>query len=85
MLRALLEPAQCRGARQRLVAITRRLHHRVIAKRVVVVQILVSQRHRVHALTHHRHHLVTNLPALAPITEGTGNPCGQTQPPIHLP
>ena len=47
-----LEPAQRRGAGQRLVSLTRRLHHLIVAKRIVVVQIFVARRHRVHPDQH---------------------------------
>ncbi len=79
-----LEPAQRRGAGQRLVSLTRRLHHLIVAKRIVVVQIFVARRHRVHPLAHHRHHFVVNLPALALVTERTRHPVGQAQFAVHL-
>ena len=79
-----LEPAQRRGAGQRRVSLTRRLHHLIVAKRIVVVQIFVPRRHRVHPLAHHRHHFVVNLPALALVTERTRHLRGQAQFAVHL-
>ena len=49
-----------------------------------VVQIFVSQRHRVNALSNHRLHLVTNLPALAPVTERTRHFRRQTDPVVDF-
>ena len=69
-----VESAQRRGTRQHLVTTTCGLHHQVVAKGVVVVQILVPQRHREHALAHHRCHLVTDLATLAKVTEPTHHP-----------
>ena len=83
-LGALLEPAKRRRTRQRPVALARRLNHQVVAKNIVVVQILVPQRHRMHALTHHRLDLVTDLAALAPVTERTRHCRGQPQPSVNL-
>ena len=79
-----LEPAQRRGACQRLVSFTRCLHHLIVAQCIVVVQIFVARRHRVHPLAHHRHHFVTNLRALASVTDCTGHPLGQAQFAVHL-
>ena len=87
--------AHCRSARrsnrhsveepgQRLVSLTRCLHHLIVAKRIVVVQIFVARRHRVHPLAHHRHHFVANLRALALVTERTRHLRGQAQFAVHL-
>ena len=56
----------------------------------MVVQIFVSQRHRLHALSNHRLHsgfacfAVKNLPALAPITERTRHFRRQTNPAVNF-
>ena len=80
-----LESTQRRGARQGLVATTRGLNHRIAPQGVVIVQVFIAQREPVHPLVQHRHHLVTNLPALAELAEATHHPRGQTQLPVHLP
>ena len=65
-------------------SLTRRLHHLIVAKRIVVVQIFVARRHRVYPLAHHRHHFVANLPALALVTDCTGHLRGQAQFAVRL-
>ena len=80
----LLEPAQRRGTGERRVSLTRRLHHLVVAKHIVVVQIFVSQGQPRHALAHHRRHFVTNLRPLAPVTKRPRHLRGQTQPAVHF-
>ena len=45
----------------------------------MIVQILMSQRRREHALAHHRHHAVTNLPTLASSAEPTRHLGAQAQ------
>ena len=50
----------------------------------MVVQIFVSQRHRLNTLTDHRLHLVKNLPALAPVTERTRHFRRQTDPAVDF-
>ena len=83
-LGALLEPAQRRRTRQRPVTLTRGLNHQIVTKGIVIVQIFVPQCDRVHALTHHRRHIVKNLPALALITERTRDRHRQPHPPVNL-
>ena len=63
---------------------TRRLQHPIVAQRIVVVQIFVARRHRVHPLAHHRHHFVANLRALAPVTERARHLRSQARFAVHL-
>lgn len=67
------------------VALARDLHHFVVAKRVVVVEVFVSQRQRVHPLANYRENLMADLSALAPVTYRSGHTLGQPQPAIHIP
>ena len=83
-LGTLLEPAQRRRTRKHRVALTRGLNHQVVAKGIVIVQVFVPQRDRVHALTHHRLHVVTNLSALALVTERARDRRRQPHPPVDL-
>lgn len=83
-LGTLLESAQRRGTRQRLLAPARGLHHLSVAKGIVVIQVFISQRQGMHALTHHCYHLATRLRALVPVAEATRIAGGQCETAVHL-
>ena len=78
-LRPALEPTQRRRSRQRLLPPARRLHHLMVAKRIVIVQVFGAQPR--HSLVQHRQHRVTNLPA----AERPRHLHGQAQPAVRLP
>ena len=79
-----LEPAKRRGARKRPELFARRLHHRVVSKLAVVVEVLVSQRHPMHSLAQHRRDPVAHLAALARIGERARDRRGQSEPAVDL-
>ena len=79
-----LQPVQRALARQRLAVVAallqaaqHRAQQRVLAQRVVIVQILVAQRHAEDALTHQRLHLVHDVGGVAVVGEAGRHPAEQ--------
>jgi hypothetical protein len=60
-------------------------HHRVVAQRVVVVQILIAHSQGEHPLAHQGGDLVLNPLRLAGVPEATRQPVDQTDRPIRRP
>ena len=81
---AVLEPAQRGGAGQGPIAPHRRLQRHFAAQRVVIVQVLVSQRQGVHPVTKQRACVVATACAPAWVLERPGHRIGQTQVPVSL-
>jgi hypothetical protein len=58
-------------------------HHRVEAQYVVVVQVLIAQRHPEHPLAHQRTHRVLDKQRVAPVNKAVGKPVDQADRPIR--
>ena len=80
----LLEPAQRRGTGQRPITLHHRLQPDLPAQRVVIVQILIPQRHRVDTLAHQRAHIVSTAFATTWVGQRLGHRLRQTQIPVGL-
>ena len=82
--RAILEPAQCRRGRHRVLHPDRRLHQHVLAQRRVIVQVLVAAAHGVDALRQQIAKLVGDQQRVARIADRLRRGARQTQPLIGL-
>ena len=83
------EPVQRRlaGDRRAVLAPGRELagqnrHHRVVAKLVVIVQVLVAERDAEHALADERGDRVLDEPRVPRVAEASGEPANQIEPPV---
>jgi hypothetical protein len=83
-LGCMLQPIERALARHRCTPPAPRLQlagqhrkHRIVAQRIVIVQILVAERQAEHALAHQRGDRVLDLPGIAAIVEAGGEPLDQ--------
>ncbi len=82
-IRRPIEAPHRRGAGEAPVTPTRRLQHQIVAQILMVVDVFVAQRHRVHPLTQQRQKLVPDLAGLARINEPTRKPRQQAEPAVR--
>lgn len=78
-----LQPAERRGAGQRMIAAHGRLHGQVRTQHVVVAHVRPPQAQPVHALRHHAGQAVANLAGLPLIAQRSGCSGRQPQALVH--